>query len=57
MGGHYPFVWSAYAIGLAGVLIVLIRPLRARRRFFAEHAARLRRQGDSTEVADASRSA
>ncbi len=33
MGGHYPFVWSSYAIGVLGIVITLVRPLRARRRF------------------------
>jgi heme exporter protein D len=58
MGGHYPFVWSAYAVGVAGVAILLARPLLARRRFFAEHGAHLRRQSASAEGAsDASRPA
>ena len=61
MGGHYPFVWSAYGIGVIGIVITLVRPLRARRRFFAEQSQRLRRQsinaGQSitAESADASR--
>ena len=60
MGGHYPFVWSAYGIGVIGIVITLVRPLRARRRFFAEQSQRLRRQsinaGQSinAESADAS---
>ena len=69
MGGHYPFVWSSYAIGVLGIVITLVRPLRARRRFFAEQAQQLRRQSRSqandqtsyqsknAEKADASRSA
>jgi len=58
MGGHYPFVWSAYGVGLAGIVITLARPLRARRRFFAEQAQRLRRQAPSTGTdVDAPRSA
>jgi len=44
MGGHYAFVWSAYGIGVAGIAFILIRPLHARRRFFAEQAQRLRRR-------------
>ena len=44
MGGHYAFVWSAYGIGVVGIAVILLRPLRERRRFFAEHAQRLRRQ-------------
>jgi heme exporter protein D len=69
MGGHYPFVWSSYAIGVLGIVITLVRPLRARRRFFSEQAQQLRRQSNSqsnnqtsypsknAEKADASRSA
>lgn len=65
MGGHYPFVWSSYAIGVLGIVITLVRPLRARRRFFAEQAQQQRRQSNSqtndhtnsAEKADASRSA
>lgn len=56
MGGHYLFVWSAYGIGVLGIIVTLMRPLRARRRFFAEQSQRLRRQSSSTESADASRS-
>jgi heme exporter protein D len=56
MGGHYPFVWSAYGIGAVGIAITLARPLRARRRFFAEQAQRLRRQPVGAENTDASRS-
>jgi heme exporter protein CcmD len=44
MGGHYPFVWSAYAVGVLGVVVTLLRPLRARRRFFADEGQRLRLQ-------------
>ena len=58
MGGHYAFVWSAYGVGVAGIAINLARPLRARRRFFAEQRQRQRRQTAAlgTEI-DASRSA
>jgi len=56
MGGHYLFVWSAYGIGVVGIVITLARPLRARRRFFADQAQRLRRQSLGAERADASRS-
>jgi heme exporter protein D len=50
MGGHYPFVWSSYAIGVLGIVITLVRPLRARRRFFAEQAQQLRRQSNTSQV-------
>ena len=57
MGGHYLYVWSAYGIGVVGIVITLVRPLLARRRFFAEQAQRLRREPHSAEVdPDASRS-
>jgi len=32
MGGHYLYVWSAYGIGVAGLVVCLVRPLHARRR-------------------------
>jgi heme exporter protein CcmD len=58
MGGHYPFVWSAYAIGVLGIVVTLLRPLRARKRFFAQQGQRLRRQSSlesrSAERVDAS---
>ena len=56
MGGHYLFVWSSYGIGVLAVVFTLMRPLRARRRYFAEQSQRLRRQSSSSESADASRS-
>lgn len=36
MGGHGPFVWSAYAIALATLGSLIWAPLAKRRRFFAE---------------------
>jgi heme exporter protein D len=58
MGGHYAFVWSAYGIGVVGIALILVRPLRARRRFFAEQAQRLRRESRTANGDhDASRSA
>jgi heme exporter protein D len=58
MGGHYAFVWSAYGIGAVGIAFILMRPLLARRRFFAEHAQRLRRQSPTANGEhDASHSA
>ncbi len=56
MGGHYLFVWSAYGVGVLGLVVTLMRPLRARRRFFEQQTQRLRRQSSSTEATDASRS-
>ena len=45
MGGHGSYVWSAYALALGVVIFIIVGPLRRRRRFLAEHAARLRRGG------------
>ena len=45
MGGHGSYVWSAYALALGVVIFIIMGPLRRRRRFLAEHAARLRRSG------------
>lgn len=57
MGGHYLYVWSAYGIGVVGIVVTLARPLLARRRFYAEQAQRLRRETHSAEAGpNASRS-
>ncbi len=53
MGGHYLYVWSAYAIGAVGIAVTLARPLLARRRFFREQAQRLRRESSVAERGDA----
>lgn len=55
MGGHYLYVWSAYGIGVFGLVVTLVRPLHARRRFFRDQTQRLRRQTVNEEDADASR--
>ena len=52
MGGHGPYVWSVYAVALGVVLLIITGPLRRRRRFFREQAARARR--DAASVAPAS---
>lgn len=58
MGGHYAFVWSAYGVGVVGIALILMRPLRERRRFFAEQTQRLRRESHiANGDHDASRSA
>lgn len=44
MGGHGPYVWSAYAITLAGMAFLLISPWLARRRYLREESRRLRRE-------------
>lgn len=36
MGGHGPYVWSAYAITLVVVIIILLRPIAATRRLQSE---------------------
>jgi heme exporter protein D len=55
MGGHYLYVWSAYGIGVLGIVINLVRPLRARVRFFAAQSQQLRRQPIRAEDVDAPR--
>jgi len=42
MGGHGPFVWSVYAIGISILLFNVIRPSMLKRRFLKEQA-RLRK--------------
>lgn len=36
MGGHGPFVWSAYAIAAITLISLVVAPLQKRRRFFDE---------------------
>jgi heme exporter protein D len=54
MGGHYLYVWLSYGIGITGIVVTLVRPIRARRRFFSQQQQRARREG--LIEADASRS-
>jgi heme exporter protein D len=44
MGGHGPFVWSAYAITLAVLILNVLQPWLARRRMVNEEARRRRRE-------------
>ncbi|KAF1053991.1 MAG: hypothetical protein GAK43_01122 [Stenotrophomonas maltophilia] len=44
MGHHGPYVWSAYGISLAVLLINVAMPLLARKRYLQEEARRLRRE-------------
>ncbi|ACO79207.1 Cytochrome c-type biogenesis protein [Azotobacter vinelandii CA] len=44
MGNHGLYVWSAYGIGLAVLVINVAGPLLARRRYLREEARRLRRE-------------
>ena len=43
MGGHAPYVWSAYGIGLVVILVNVLSPGIARRRFFEIEGERERR--------------
>ncbi|AJE21971.1 heme exporter protein CcmD [Azotobacter chroococcum] len=44
MGNHGLYVWSAYGISLAVLVINVAGPLLARRRYLQEEARRLRRE-------------
>lgn len=44
MGQHGLYVWSAYGITLAVLLINVLSPLLARKRYVHEEARRLRRE-------------
>ncbi|PAU65698.1 heme exporter protein CcmD [Pseudomonas sp. PIC25] len=44
MGSHGPYVWSAYGISLAVLVINVAVPLLARRRYLLDEARRLRRE-------------
>ncbi|MFF7708302.1 heme exporter protein CcmD [Pseudomonas sp. NPDC007930] len=44
MGHHGPFVWSAYAIGLAVIAWNVATPWLARRRYLQQEARRVRRE-------------
>jgi heme exporter protein D len=44
MGKHGLFVWSAYGICLAVLVINVALPLMARRRYLQQEARRLRRE-------------
>lgn len=48
MGGHGPFVWSAYAITLVTLAGIIAAPLARRRRFLREQAALERRRAART---------
>ena len=45
MSGHGGYVWSSYALALGVVVLIIVAPLRRRRRFLAEQASRLKRGG------------
>ena len=44
MGSHGPYVWSAYGISLAVLVINVALPVMARRRYLQDEARRLRRE-------------
>lgn len=43
MGGHGPFVWSAYTIAAVTLIAIIVAPLQRRRRFFDEQRGIARR--------------
>ena len=50
MEGHGVYVWAAYAVTLLVIAVVLVMPVRRRKRLLAEMAAQQRRvQGRSGE--------
>ena len=51
MGGHGPFVWSAYAIALITLLALVIVPLQRSRRIVAELRAGERRRNARNQSA------
>ncbi|MDB6062970.1 MAG: heme exporter protein CcmD [Verrucomicrobiaceae bacterium] len=55
MGGHGPFVWSAYAITAFTLIALIVAPLQRQRRFFHEQRGIERRrqaQSQRTGAAD-----
>ena len=44
MGQHGPYVWSAYGISMVVLLINVVQPILARRRYLLDEARRLRRE-------------
>ena len=44
MGNHGVYVWSAYGISLAILLLNVVLPLLTRQRYFKNEARRLRRE-------------
>ncbi len=59
MGGHGAFVWSAYAITLVVIALLLISPLRKSRQLRRELAGQYKRAGQQramNEVSNASSS-
>lgn len=44
MGTHGAYVWSAYGISLVVLLLNVVLPILARRRYLQDEARRLRRE-------------
>jgi len=44
MGHHGAYVWSAYGICLVVLVLNVLLPLRARRRYLQDEARRMRRE-------------
>ncbi len=44
MGNHGPYVWSAYGICLVVLVLNVLLPLRAKRRYLQDEARRMRRE-------------
>ncbi len=57
MGGHYLYVWLSYGIGLGGVVMLLARPVLARRRLLAQLRQQARHTSQQEIADDASHSA
>jgi len=47
MGGHGLYVWLAYGIAWAVLIVLATRPILARRRFLAMHGSCPERKGSS----------
>ncbi|KNC17940.1 heme exporter protein CcmD [Pseudomonas sp. RIT-PI-a] len=45
MGRHGVYVWSAYGLCLLVLIVNVVGPLLARRRYLQQEARRLRREG------------
>jgi len=48
MGGHGPYVWSAYSITLVVLVGLVVAPLRRRRQFLVNLRMRLRREHNAS---------
>lgn len=46
MDGHGPYVWSAYAITAATLVVLIVMPLRRKQRQLRELRSQYRREGN-----------